>query len=140
MYEIAFGMVFMMSYEEIEEVYHKKGVILDSRPVHSAKPHSEAVRDAQRKKPIVPVHALVTAKNPLVRFIGSDEMEQNVSFFQDWLKKLPGWEQTTTPYLFLHTPDIAQAPEIVHTLWPALQRVIPSLGPEPAIPHQNTLF
>ncbi|WP_110877289.1 DUF72 domain-containing protein [Franconibacter helveticus] len=122
---------------------HQRGVnrvILDSRPVHSAKPHSEAVRDAQRKKPIVPVHALVTAKNPLVRFIGSDEMEQNVSFFQDWLKKLPGWEQTTTPYLFLHTPDIAQAPEIVHTLWPALQRVIPSLGPEPAIPQQNTLF
>lgn len=122
---------------------HQRGVnrvILDSRPVHSAKPHSEAVRDAQRKKPIVPVHALVTAKNPLVRFIGSDEMEQNVSFFQDWLKKLPGWEQTTTPYLFLHTPDIAQAPEIVHTLWPALRRVIPSLGPEPAIPQQNTLF
>ncbi|WP_394372206.1 DUF72 domain-containing protein [Franconibacter helveticus] len=122
---------------------HQRGVnrvILDSRPVHSAKPHSEAVRDAQRKKPIVPVHALVTAKNPLVRFIGSDEMKQNVSFFQDWLKKLPGWEQTTTPYLFLHTPDIAQAPEIVHTLWPALQRVIPSLGPEPAIPQQNTLF
>lgn len=32
MYEIAFGMVFMMSYEEIEEVYHKKGVILICRP------------------------------------------------------------------------------------------------------------
>ncbi|WP_051237816.1 DUF72 domain-containing protein [Franconibacter pulveris] len=115
-------------------------VILDSRPVHSAKPHSEAVRDAQRKKPVVPVHALVTARNPLVRFIGSDAMEQNVDFFQDWLKKLPAWEQTTTPYLFLHTPDIAQAPELVHTLWPMLQRVIPSLGPEPAIPQQNTLF
>ena len=49
MYEIAFGMVFMMGYEEIEQVYHKKGVILDSRRVHSAIPHSEAVVDAQRK-------------------------------------------------------------------------------------------
>jgi transposase-like protein len=49
MYEIAFGMGFMMSYEGIEEVYHKKGVILDSRPVHSAIAHNDAIIDAQRK-------------------------------------------------------------------------------------------
>lgn len=52
-------------------MYHKKGVILDSRPVHSAIPHSEAVVDAQRKKPKVPVHAIVTAQNPMVRFIAA---------------------------------------------------------------------
>lgn len=31
---------------------HQRGVnrvILDSRPVHAARPHSEAIRDAQRK-------------------------------------------------------------------------------------------
>lgn len=49
---------------------HQRGVnrvILDSRPVHAARPHSEAIRDAQRKKPKVPVHAVLTAKNPLIR-------------------------------------------------------------------------
>jgi uncharacterized protein YecE (DUF72 family) len=43
---------------------HERGVnrvILDSRPVHAAIPHTEAIRDAQRKKPKVPVHAVVTA-------------------------------------------------------------------------------
>ncbi len=99
---------------------HQRGVnrvILDSRPVHAARPHSEAIRDAQRKKPKVPVHAVLTAKNPLIRFIGSDDMTQNRELFQVWLQKLAQWHQTTTPYLFLHTPDIAQAPELVHTLW-----------------------
>ncbi|WNJ81392.1 DUF72 domain-containing protein [Cedecea neteri] len=114
--------------------------ILDSRPIHSAVPHNEAVREAQRKKPKVPVHAIVTASNPLVRFIGSDNMEQNAALFDVWLKKLPEWATKTTPYLFLHTPDIAHAPELVHILWPALQHAFPELGAPPAIPQQATLF
>ncbi len=54
--------------------------------------------------------------------------------------KLADWQQTTTPYLFLHTPDIAQAPELVHTLWPKMQGAFTGIGREPAIPHQNSLL
>ncbi|HGY7944248.1 TPA: DUF72 domain-containing protein, partial [Escherichia coli] len=115
-------------------------VILDSRPVHAARPHSEAIRDAQRKKPKVPVHAVLTATNPLIRFIGSDDMTQNRELFQVWLQKLAQWHQTTTPYLFLHTPDIAQAPELVHTLWEDLRKTLPEIGAVPAIPQQSSLF
>lgn len=129
-----------MSYEEIEEVYHKKGVILDSRPVHSAIPHNQAIIDAQRKKPKVHVHAITTAQHPMVRFIGSDNMAQNTALFDVWLKKLPEWEQRTTPFLFLHTPDIGQALELVATLWPSLQSAIPSIGPAPSVPQQTSLF
>jgi len=42
---------------------HARGVnrvILDSRPVHSAIPSNQAIIDAQRKKPKLPVHAVVT--------------------------------------------------------------------------------
>lgn len=122
---------------------HARGVnrvILDSRPVHAAHPHSEAVRDAQRKKPKVPVHAVVTASHPMVRFIGSDNMAQNREFFAAWLQKLPQWRQTTTPFLFLHTPDIAQAPELVNTLWHDLRSVLPEIGTAPSIPQQSSLF
>ncbi|MGG1954754.1 DUF72 domain-containing protein [Enterobacter cloacae] len=115
-------------------------VILDSRPVHSAIAHNEAIIDAQRKKPKVPVHAIVTAHNPMVRFIGSDNMQQNQEMFAVWLHTLAKWELTTTPYLFLHTPDIAQAPELVDTLWQALQTAVPSLGSAPSIPQQSSLF
>ncbi|MRE42431.1 hypothetical protein GIJ60_27325, partial [Klebsiella quasipneumoniae] len=47
--------------------------------------------------------------------------------FAVWLQKLASWEQATTPYLFLHTPDIAQAPELVDALWQALQAAVPSV-------------
>ena len=88
----------------------------------------------------VPVHAVLTAKNPLIRFIGSDDMTQNRELFQVWLQKLAQWHQTTTPYLFLHTPDIAQAPELVHTLWEDLRKTLPEIGAVPAIPQQSSLF
>ncbi|WP_312691624.1 DUF72 domain-containing protein [Kosakonia sp.] len=115
-------------------------VMLDSRPVHSAVPHSEAVIEAQRKKPKVPVHALLTASHPMVRFIGSDNMQQNRELFAVWLTKLPLWEQTTTPYLFLHTPDIAHAPELVETLWQDLYTALPCIGNAPSLPQQSSLF
>lgn len=114
--------------------------MLDSRPVHAAIPHTEAIRDAQRKKPKVPVHAVVTANNPMVRFIGSDDMAQNRQFFAVWLAKLSLWRQTSTPYLFLHTPDIAQAPQLVDTLWSDLRTVLPEIGSAPSIPQQSSLF
>ncbi|HFZ8993104.1 TPA: DUF72 domain-containing protein [Citrobacter freundii] len=115
-------------------------VILDSRPVHAAHPHSPTIIEAQRKKPRVPVHAIVTAHHPMIRFIGSDDMQQNKTFFTDWLAKLPQWEANTTPYLFLHTPDIAQAPELVDTLWSDLRAALPALGTAPSIPKQSSLF
>ncbi|WP_441546312.1 DUF72 domain-containing protein [Citrobacter freundii] len=115
-------------------------VILDSRPVHAAIPHTEAIRDAQRKKPKVPVHAVVTANHPMVRFIGSDDMAQNSALFAVWLTKLSLWHHTTTPYLFLHTPDIAQAPELVDTLWADLRNALPEIGSAPSIPQQSSLF
>lgn len=122
---------------------HERGInraILDSRPVHSAKPDSEIIREAQRKKPKVPVHAVVTALHPLVRFIGSNDMEQNLTLFDVWLKTLPKWAENTTPYLFLHTPDIGQVYDLVHALWPSLQQAFPDIRNEPAIPKQNSLF
>ncbi|WP_233148887.1 DUF72 domain-containing protein [Shimwellia pseudoproteus] len=115
-------------------------VILDSRPVHLARPDSEALREAQRKKPRLPVHAIATADQPMVRFIGSDDMASNQALFAVWLEKLGQWYQNGSPWLFLHTPDIAQAPALVRTLWPALQQRFPDIGPLPAIPQQDQLF
>ncbi|HBT2311646.1 TPA: DUF72 domain-containing protein [Klebsiella pneumoniae subsp. pneumoniae] len=63
-------------------------VILDSRPVHSAAATSPAMIDAQQKKPKVPVHAVMTARQPMVRFIGGDDMAHNRELFRVWLQTL----------------------------------------------------
>lgn len=45
----------------------------------------------------------MTAEQPMVRFIGSDDMAQNRELFRVWLQTLPKWHQSATPWLFLHT-------------------------------------
>ena len=42
--------------------------------------------DAQQKKPKVPVHAVMTARQPMVRFIGGDDMAHNRELFRVWLQ------------------------------------------------------
>jgi uncharacterized protein YecE (DUF72 family) len=116
-------------------------VILDSRPIHAAVPHSTAVREAQRKKPRLPVHPVDTAGQPLVRFIGGDVIEDNLAFFTPWFEKLRNWQQSDTrPYLFIHTPDCSDAPQQAQKIWQQLEKYIPQTGPSPDWPEQNSLF
>jgi uncharacterized protein YecE (DUF72 family) len=98
-------------------------IIMDTRPVFAAAPTTAAVIDAHKKKPKVPVHAIATANNPVVRFIGHPQAEANVHFFQNWLKQLPLWiAQNKQPYLFIHTPDNHDAPQLAVDLYRLLQQ------------------
>lgn len=122
---------------------HQRGinrVILDSRPVHHTLPNSAAVRDAQQKKPKLPVHALVTANNPLVRFIGGDVLQDNLRWFDAWQQKLPLWQQKHCPYLFIHTPDNGDSPQQAQKIWQQLHQAIPNLPLPPDWPEQDALF
>ncbi|WP_186174759.1 DUF72 domain-containing protein [Vibrio jasicida] len=110
-------------------------IIMDSRPVFAAQPTTEAVIDAHQKKPRVPVHAIATAKHPMIRFIGHPGMEDNLRFFEPWLQKLPMWiEQGIQPYLMIHTPDNVLAPELAEKLYKQLQLKLslPNLSSFPA--------
>ncbi|MEZ2696056.1 DUF72 domain-containing protein, partial [Hafnia alvei] len=115
-------------------------VMLDSRPVHHAVPHTSAVRDAQQKKPILPVHAVLTAENPLIRFVGGDVLDDNRRWLDQWGNKLAEWSSTNTPYLFIHTPDCTDAPQQARALWPLLAKHIRNLPPQPDWPLQADMF
>ncbi len=103
-------------------------IIIDTRPVFAAPPDLEAVIDAHQKKPRVPVHAIATSDSPVVRFIGHPELEANDAFFTPWLAKLSNWiEEGRRPFLFVHTPDNALAPELAVRLLSQLQQHQPQL-------------
>ncbi|TCW00037.1 DUF72 domain-containing protein [Biostraticola tofi] len=115
-------------------------VVMDSRPVHAAMPTSAALLAAKKQKPNVPVHALLTADRPLVRFIGADSLDDNLTLFSPWLDTLDGWRSKACPFLFIHTPDIAQAPELAQALWPLLAEKFTDMPAAPDWPQQNLLF
>ncbi|MGV3344446.1 DUF72 domain-containing protein [Enterobacteriaceae bacterium LUAb1] len=122
---------------------HQRGinrVILDTRGVHHAVADNLAVAEAQCKKPKLPVHAVITASDPFIRFIGSHHIADNLHWFAAWQQRLPQWAQRSTPWLFIHTPDIGQVLPLADVLWATLQQVIPAIGAPPGWPQQTSLF
>lgn len=112
-------------------------IIMDSRPLFALPPANEAIIDAHKKKPQVPVHAIATATTPVVRFIGQTDgtiealaasndqlqVKNNDSFFSNWLRQLALWiKEGREPYLFIHTPDNQTAPELAARLYLQLQQ------------------
>ncbi len=108
--------------------YRSNRIIMDSRPVFSAAPITPAVIDAHRKKPQIPVHAIATANNPVIRFIGHPNDNCNDPFFKNWLQRLPLWiAEGKQPYLFIHSPDNNHAPESAVRLYKNLQHQMASI-------------
>ncbi|MEC6833715.1 DUF72 domain-containing protein [Photobacterium toruni] len=98
-------------------------IIMDSRPLFSAPPTTPATIEAQRKKPRLPVHAIATANNPVIRFIGHPDDSYNDPFFNNWLQRIPLWLAAgKQPYLFIHSPDNNHAPESAIRLYQRLQQ------------------
>lgn len=112
-------------------------IIMDSRPVFAAEPINDVIIDAQRKKPRVPVHAIATANQPMIRFIGHPDLPANLEFFQPWIKKLPQWiAEGKQPYLMVHTPDNNLAPELAVKLYQRLSEQV-SLAELASFPSNN---
>ena len=81
-------------------------MVFDSRALFSQPATTEALVDAQAKKPKLPVHVVALTSQPAFRFIGVDDMAVNRQFYQPWLLKMQQWlQEGKTPYAFFHTPD-----------------------------------
>ena len=135
----------------LEMVLRKHGVdriVFDTRGLHAANTGTLREREAQRKKPNMPVRFTATGPHPFVRFIGHPEVEKNLPRLEEWAQVVAAWiREGRTPYFFLHAPDDFYAPRLArhfHTLlsahidagqlppWPAEQQ-----DPEP---EQMSLF
>ncbi|MEE8059831.1 MAG: DUF72 domain-containing protein, partial [Pseudomonadales bacterium] len=91
---------------------HVDRVCFDSRALFSRPATNEQEQDAHRKKPRLPVHAIATGEQPIVRFIGCADFHHNQPYLLAWVKKLTEWQQQgLRPTVFIHTPDNIAAPE-----------------------------
>ncbi|ENA32017.1 hypothetical protein HMPREF1487_07450 [Pseudomonas sp. HPB0071] len=107
---------------------------LDSRALFSSEPVSDVIRDAQAKKPRVPVRVPAFTQSPQIRFIGRLELEANDIYLEPWVIKFAEWiKEGRTPYIFLHTPDNRHAPELAMRFHAQLQERLPELPPLPVM-------
>ena len=112
--------------------YHAERVILDSRALFSVAATTPALLDAQGKKPRLPVHAICLSDRPMLRFIGTNDLELNRQFYTPWLAKINGWlREGKSPYCFFHTPDNTLAPHLCRQFAADLQQPHSVLAPWP---------
>ena len=81
-----------------------------------------------------------SGSQPMVRFIGSDSVEESVPLFQPWQNKLTEWQADSDPMLFIHTPYMGEVFPLLQALWPKLLQLEPSLRNLPDWPQQSSLF
>lgn len=110
--------------------YQVERICFDSRALFSREGSNKAEIDAQKKKPNLPVHAISTSRHPIVRFIGNSDQAQSQEYWQPWVKKLTHWvAEGKKPYVFIHAPDNAFAPELAQLLHADLEDQLPGWKP-----------
>lgn len=93
----------------LNDELHARGVdriVFDSRPVFAGPRDTPEEIEAWANKPRLPVRAVATGAQPIVRFIGQTDPEANPAYWTPWVDRVARWlADGRRPIVFLHTPD-----------------------------------
>ncbi|MGH1463480.1 MAG: DUF72 domain-containing protein [Neptuniibacter sp.] len=101
------------AFNQLLQVHNINRITFDTRALF-AHPADDAVSlKAKEHKPNVPVHAIATGSQPMIRFITPMDWQWGTTYLNPWLEKAVAWlNEGKSPYFFFHTPDNAEAPEL----------------------------
>lgn len=107
-------------------------VVLDSRALFAVPPVTAVEVETWEAKPRLPVRPVATAAEPLIRLIGQTDLNANIEHWSPWVSKVAEWlDLGLQPYVFTHTPDNRQAPELARRFWELVAAAVPNLNPPP---------
>ena len=120
-------------------------VIFDSRPLFSAPPSDEFEIKSQNRKPRSPIRDFVTGSGPILRLVGRNRVSDADPWISQWVPKVSKWiADGLNPYIFLHAPNDAFAPQLAMRFHNALSERVPQIDPIDSWPHitnvQQKLF
>ncbi len=118
-------------------------IILDSRAVFAGPRVTPAEHDAFENKPRLPVRAVATNDQPIVRFIGQTDPEANPQYWKPWVDTAARWlRDGKSPTVFIHTPDNADAPELARRFYDEVRGLVEELPMQRDAPlvHEPGLF
>ena len=112
-------------------------VIFDTRKLHAMNVHDPTVKEAQQKKPKVPVRFDTTGTRPFVRFVGANDALNNEPYLKEWAIVIADWiKEGKHPYIFTHSPDKKSQPAIARKFHQILSELT-EMNPMPAWPIER---
>lgn len=116
------------------ESYNIDRIIFDTRKLHSMQSSEPTIREAQRKKPKMPVRFKTTGSRPFVRFVGANDAINNETYLKEWAIIFADWiKEGLHPYIFTHSPDKVSQPAIARKFHQFLAELA-DLNPMPGWP------
>lgn len=112
--------------------------LFDTSTLHDARSVDPHLKEAQRKKPRLPRRTSVTNDEPMIRFIGLDDLPATIPALR-WLADIvANWiQQGRRPFVFIHTPNDAFAPQFARAFHEHLRELRPTLQAMPAWPGES---
>jgi uncharacterized protein YecE (DUF72 family) len=115
----------------------------DTTDLFAAPPTSEAEREAWAKKPRLPRRSRALTGNPVVRYIGRDDLRPDAESWNHWTGTVADWlREGRSPTVFVHTPDNNEALTLARRFHDEVRALVPDLDPlpEPLPTGPPTLF
>lgn len=82
----------------------------DTTTMFASPPTSAAEREAWGNKPRLPRREVAVGPQPVVRYLGRDDVDTTVAGWQPWVPVVAGWlGEGRSPTVFIHTPDNDEA-------------------------------
>ncbi len=107
---------------------HIDWVNVDSTGLFASQAKDTSTLDAQQNMPQLPVEKTATASNPIVRFIGQMDLRASEMFLHAWVSTVADWlREGKSPYVYIHTPNNAQAHRLAERFHCLLREQLPSL-------------
>ena len=108
------------------ESFSVERIIFDTRKLFATKNEDKSIREAQKKKPKVPVRLRVAGSRPMIRFVGTNDILNNEAYLKEWAIVVADWiREGRHPYIFIHTPNQVSQPIIATHFHKLLGELIP---------------
>ena len=125
--------------DDLLETLGMDKVIFDSRPLFSQEADDHEEKSAMERKPQMPIRRVAIGKNPMLRFIGRNDLDKNQVWIKEWAPVINKWIlEGKRPYIFAHAGDDAHAPFVGRRLHEQLCKVNPMIPQLPSFESDYT--
>lgn len=102
--------------------------IFDTKFLHQIQSEDKTILESQKKKPAMPEYFKAVGQNPLIRFVGHNDVEPNLIRIEKIAEEVAEWIRGgKTPYVFMHTPNYDNEPELCQHLHSMLKERLPEV-------------
>lgn len=129
--------------EELLVAHDAEWISFDTTTLFSAPASSPAEQEGWAQKPRLPRRTAALSDEPIVRYVGRDDVAATIEGWQVWLPVVAAWlRDGRRPTFFVHTPDNDESLPLARRFHDQVTALVPELEPlpEPIDVTPPTLF